>query len=384
MQDKAKRYSNIKYSVSIVGTVYTLILLFLFLKLGLSSSLSLRLTNHTYGFLVLPVYLILIFFGYYLLEFPLNFYQSHILEHKFSLSTQSLKGWLEDQLKAGVISYIIGLILIAAFYLILHNFPNRWWLVISGFWIFFSIILAKVMPIVIIPLFFKYKRLSDDLLREKIMRLAGKMKVKLIDCFEIDLSSKTLKGNAAFVGIGNTRRVILADTLKDKYSHDEIEVILAHEFAHYQLRHLLKLIAINSFSTLVIFYAIFKTSDYALNLFGFSSLNDIAALPIVFIYFIIFGIITQPLEAFISRSFERSADLLALEATGLKDAFISMMDKLSQQNLADRLPHPIIKLFFFDHPPIDERIKMARSFEEVKDDVRGAGGSSGSAERGFN
>ncbi len=70
----------------------------------------------------------------------------------------------------------------------------------------------------------------------------------------------------------------------------------------------------------------------------------------------------QPLEAFISRSFERSADSLALEATGLKDAFISMMNKLSQQNLADRKPHPIIKFFFFNHPPIAERIKMAESF----------------------
>jgi STE24 endopeptidase len=359
MQDKAKNYSNIKYSLSIVGTVYTFILLFLFLGFKLSSGLSLWLANYLPGLLVFPAYLILVSLGYYLLELPLNFYQSYILEHKFSLSTQSLKNWLQDQLKAGVISCIIGFILVASFYFILRNFPNKWWLVVSAFWIFFSVILAKVMPVIIIPLFFKYKRLSDDSLRERIMRLAAKMKVKLIDCFEIDFSKKTLKGNAAFVGIGNTRRVILADTLKNKYTHDEIEVILAHEFAHYQLKHLLKLIVINSFSTLAIFYLIFKTSGYVLSLFGFSSLSDIAAFPVILIYFVLFGIITQPLEAFISRSFERSADSLALETTGLKDAFISMMNKLSEQNLADRSPHPIIKFFFFDHPPIAERIRSA-------------------------
>lgn len=227
---------------------------------------------------------------------------------------------------------------------------------------FFSIILAKLMPVVIIPLFFKYKKLSDENLRERIIRLAHKMKVKILDCFEIDLSKKTLKGNAAFVGIGNTRRVILSDTLRDKYSYEEIEVILAHEFAHYQLRHLAKMVVVNSLVTSLIFYAIFKTSIYALNLFGLSSLADIAGLPVIFIYFILFGIIMQPFEAFVSRSFERSADSLALETTGLKDAFISTMDKLAKQNLSDRSPHPIIKFFFFDHPPIEERIKMAENY----------------------
>lgn len=338
---------------------YTLILLFLFAGSGFSNKLSLWLSGELPGFLVFPAYLAIFALAYYLLEFPLNFCQSYTLEHKFSLSTQGINDWLKDQLKAGILSCIIGSILVASFYLILHNFPDSWWLVVSAFWILFSIVLTKVMPIIIIPIFFKYKKLSDEALRDRIMKLAQKMKVKLIDCFEIDFSKKTLKGNAAFVGIGGTRRVILADTLKDKYSYDEIEVILAHEFAHYQLKHLLKMILVSSFSTLVIFYLIFKTSGYVLNLFGLVSLSDIAALPVVLIYFMFFGIITQPLEAFISRSFERSADSLALETTGLKDAFISMMNKLGQQNLADRKPHPIIKFFFFDHPPIDERIKSA-------------------------
>ena len=357
-QDKAKRYSNIKYALFFIGTAYTLILLYLFLALGLSFRLSQWLGN---GFFTVPLYLAILSIGYYLLDFPLNFYQSYTLEHKFSLSKQSLSDWLKDQLKAGLISYFIGLILLSAFYLILRYSFNNWWLIISLFWIFFSIVLAKVMPIVIIQLFFKYKKLEDEVLRQRVLGLASKMKVKIIDCFQIDFSKKTLKANAAFVGIGNTRRVILADTLKDKYTYDEIEVILAHEFAHYQLKHLVKLIVINSITTLVIFYLIFKTNNYALGLFNLSSLTDVAALPLVFIYFMLFSIATRPLEAFISRSFERSAYSLAIETTNLKDAFVSSMNKLADQNLADRSPNPIIKFFFFDHPPIDERIKIAQS-----------------------
>jgi len=368
MQDRAKQYSNIKYSLEIAGIIYALMLIFLFLKLGLSKNLASALSVYSPGFLVgarhavpLLLYLFIVSLGYYCLNFPLNIYQSYILEHKFSLTTQSLGSCLKDQLKAGIISYVISFILVAAFYLILRYNPGSWWLVLSIFWIIFSIVLAKLLPIVIIPIFFKYKKLNDENLRERIMKLAAKMKVKLLDCYEIDFSKKTLKGNAAFVGIGNTRRVILADTLKDKYSYDEIEVVLAHEFAHYQLKHLLKLVVINAFSTLAVFYLIFRTNTYILNWFNLSSLNDLASLPVILIYFIFFGIITQPLEAFISRSFERSADSLALETTGLKEAFISTMNKLAKQNLSDRSPHPVIKFFFFDHPPIDERIKMAEA-----------------------
>ncbi|MFA4989663.1 MAG: M48 family metallopeptidase [Candidatus Omnitrophota bacterium] len=361
MPDRAKQYSNLKYTLEIAGIIYTLIIIVLFLKSGLSEELVLALNKTALTFLVLPLYLLIVSLGYYLLAFPLNLYQSYILEHKFSLTTQPLADWFKDQLKSGGISYLIILMLVSAFYFILKYNPHTWWLAISIFWIFFSIVLAKLLPVVIIPLFFKYKKLSNEALRERIMRLAEKMKVKVLDCFEIDFSKKTLKGNAAFVGIGNTRRVILADTLKDKYNYDEIEVILAHEFAHYQLKHLLKLVLVNSIVTLAVFYLIFRTNAHILNLFGVSSLSDLAGLPVVLMYFIVFGIVTQPLEAFISRSFERSADSVALETTGLKDAFISTMDKLASQNLADRNPHPIIKFFFFDHPPIDERIRMAKS-----------------------
>jgi len=361
--NKAKKYSSLKYTLTIIDTVFSLVLLLLFAGLGISKALSLWLLKFSKNnFIIVPQYLFLISLGYYLLSLPLNFYSSHILEHKFSLSNQKMKDWLNDQAKAGIVFYLIALILVAAFYYILRHFPRAWWMVISLFWIFFSLVLARLAPVVIIPLFFKYKRLSDDTLRERIMSLANRMKIKVLDCFEIDFSKKTLKGNAAFVGWGKTRRVILADTLKDKYSYDEIEVILAHEFAHYRLRHLFKLILINSLAIILSFYLIFITSDNFLSLFGLSSLWDIAAMPIIFIYFFIFGIIMQPFENYISRRLERNADALALKLTNNKAAFISMMDKIASQNLADRNPHPLIKFFFFDHPSVDERIAMANRF----------------------
>lgn len=358
---KAKRYSNIKYRLAIVDTLFFLLVLILFQGLGLSFGLAKGISDIVSNYyLIIGIYLFIVFILYYILDFPLNLYRSFILEHKFNLSNQKIKDWLVDQFKGLAISFIILLILVGAFYYILNRFPYRWWIIVSIFWIFFSVVLAKLTPVLLIPLFFKYKQLSDNTLRERILNLANKMKIKILDVFEIDFSKKTLKANAAFVGMGKTKRVILADTLKDKYSYDEIEVILAHEFAHYRLRHLLKLLLVNSIGIVLSFYIIFRTSSYVLQLFGIDSLNSIAAFPIILIYVTIFGIATTPLQNYLSRRFESNADRLALQFTGLKESFVSMMNKLATQNLADRKPSKLIKIFFFDHPPIDERIGAAK------------------------
>jgi STE24 endopeptidase len=359
--DKAKKYSSIKYTLAIIGYFYILVLLLLFQGLRLSQILANSLCKFiSVNYLIIPAYLLIVYVLYYFLVFPLNFYGSFILEHKFCLSNQKIQDWFKDQIKAGIISYIIALIMISVFYYILKHYIHTWWLIVSCFWIFFSLIFAKVTPIVIIPLFFKYKPLTDTALRVRIINLAERMKIKILDVFEIDFSKKTAKANAAFVGVGKTKRVILADTLRGKYSYDEIEVILAHEFAHYKLKHLLKLILLNSMAIIITLLIIFKTSSYTLSLFGISKLSDIAALPIVLIYFVILGIIMQPFENYLSRRLERNADIIALKVTGLKEAFISMMEKLASQNLADRNPHPLIKFFFFDHPPVDERIALTK------------------------
>ncbi len=364
LQDRAKKYYSLKYTLSLSELAYLIALLVLFQASGLSRILASVISHISIkSYLAFPLYLLALYCAYHILNFPLNIYHSFILERVFSLSNQKFGAWLKDQLKSAAIFYLVLLILFEAFYYILERNPYTWWMIISAVWIFLSLIMAKLMLLIVIPLFFKYKALSDESLRQRIINLAKKMGIGILDVFEINLSKKTLKANAAFVGWGATKRVLLADTLKGKYSYDEIEVILAHEFAHYRLKHIFKLILINSLVTIGTFYLIFKSSRYALGLAGLSSLQDTAAFPLILIYFVIVGIIIQPLQNYFSRCLERNADRAALKVTGLKSAFISMMDKLAAQNLSDRSPSPFIKIFFFDHPPVDERIKIAQSFK---------------------
>jgi len=360
--EKAKRYSSIKYGLAIVETVYLLLLLFLFQFLGFSNILAKDIHQLMINdYFAVLFYILIVYITYYILNFPLNFYHSFLLEHEFQLSRQNIKEWFTDQIKGGIIAYGLSIIGLEAFYFILKHQPRNWWWILSIFWIFFSLILARLAPVIIIPLFFKYKKLCDEELRERIIGLATKMRIKILDVFEIDLSKKTTKVNAGLVGWGATKRVILADTLREKYTTDEIEVILAHEFAHYKLKHLIKITLINVLITILCFYLIAKTNPWSLRFFSLASLADIASLPIVFIYLILFGMVMQPLENIFSRRFEKNADTMALRSTGLKDAFISTMDKLASQNLSDRNPHPIIKFLFFDHPPVDERISYANT-----------------------
>jgi STE24 endopeptidase len=362
LQDRAKKYYSLKYTLSLAELAYLFVLLVLFQASGLSRMLASVISGiGAKSYLIFPLYLAVVCCAYQILNFLFNFYDSFILERVFNLSNQKFGNWLKDQLKSTAIFYFVSLILFEAFYYVLTYSPNAWWIIVSALWIFFSLVMTKLFPLIIIPLFFKYKALSDRVLRQRIIDLAKKMRIGNIDVFEIDFSKKTLKANAALTGWGATKRVLLADTLKNKYSYDEIEAILAHEFAHYRLRHILKLAFINSLITVLTFYLIFRSSPYALKLSGLSSLQDIAAFPLILIYFVAVGVIIQPLQNYFSRNLERNADKMVLNITGLKEAFISAMDKLAEQNLSDRSPSPIIKTFFFDHSPIDERIKMAQS-----------------------
>jgi len=363
MAPLAKRYCRLKYALSITETIFTLAVLFIFLKSGLAGIWEGSFNRLIpWKFLVLPVFLLAGLALFSFLNLPLGL-SGYFLDRKFSLSNQKIKDWLGDQLKAGALSYIFMLILIGVFFYTVNILPHFWWIAISIFWIFFNLILAKLAPLVILPLFFKSQELTDAVLRERVFALAKTMKIKIMNVFEIDFSKKSLKANAAFCGIGRTRRVLLADTLKDKYSQDEVMVILAHEFAHYKLKHIFKLMMFNALITFGLFYLIFRTSGWSLAAFNLNALTQLASLPLALIYFILFGLCLQPAEAYLSRRFEKNADLLALQVVNSKEAFISMMDKLGEQNLADRNPHPIIKFFFFDHPPVDERIAMAKAFQ---------------------
>lgn len=293
---------------------------------------------------------------------PLRFYEGYILEHRFKLSNQTIWAWVKDRLKAFGVSLILSLIIVEVMYLLLRRAGQYWWLWAGVLWILFSIVLNHLAPILIIPIFFKLTPLKDIELVDELKRLAQKVGAKVVGVFEVDLSRKTKKANAAFAGIGNTKRILLSDTLLREYSKDEIEVILAHELGHYYYKHLWKLLAVGAVSTFIglsIGHRVLMASVVRL---GFPSISDIGSFPILILVLFCFMLFSLPINNTFSRALERQADRFSLEITNNPDAFIRSMKKLAHQNLADITPNPVIHFLLHSHPSISERIRMAEGY----------------------
>jgi STE24 endopeptidase len=251
---------------------------------------------------------------------------------------------------------VIGVLLFL--YYCLSIYGPLWWLPVSVGLTFLSVVLARIAPVIILPLFYKLTPLEDATLKERILNLCASAGVKIEGIFSFNLSKNTKKANAAFTGIGKAKRIMLGDTLIKEFNEDEIETVFAHELGHYTRHHIRTGIIISIVST---FLGLFITSlcySWSLDQLGFSSAAELAALPLLALWLSIFGLVTSPLGNMISRRHERQADTYAIRKTEKKEAFISALRKLASMNLADPEPHPLVEFLFYSHPSIAKRISM--------------------------
>lgn len=296
------------------------------------------------------------------MSLPISFYNSFFIEHYYKLSNQSLKDWLKDKLKGFAISVVLGLVSLELLYWILRSFSSWWWLIGAFTFTLIFILLAKLFPVIFIPIFFRSKPIDDEQLKKRLMDISSKAGAPVSGIYKIDLSKKSKTANAGLVGLGNTKRIILSDTLLYKFSFDEIEVITAHELGHHLYKHMSKLIIIQSILTIFAFFVADKVLKRSLSYFNFESFHDVGNLPIFLLVFLIVSLVFLPFANFYSRRLERDADSYALTSTGNKEAFISSMKKLASLNLAEIEPSPLIEFIFYSHPSIQKRIEFAKSF----------------------
>jgi STE24 endopeptidase len=310
------------------------------------------------------VYIILLLILLYVAKLPLNIYEGYFLEHRFHLSNQKISSWFVDDIKKFLISVIVFLIAIESIYLVLRHFPDIWWVYAAITWLFINLVLSKIMPNVIIPLFYKYIPLDNEELRQRILSLFRRCGVAIKDVYAIDLSSKTKKANAFVCGLGKNKRVVLGDTLISEFAPGEIEAVVAHELGHYKHHDILKMILWGFLFSFLVFFVSDIFLKRALLMLGFSRIDDIAFFPIFAICLLFIGFLILPIQNGFSRFLEKRADLFSLKMTQAADEFISMITRLGQMNLADFSPSRFIEVFLYDHPPISKRIKFAEEFKD--------------------
>ena len=361
----AKKYSAQKNIVKISGVIVALLYL-LFMIFAGSNIVNFYLTLITTNqYLLIAFYVFSFILVLDLLTIPLNFYGGFVLEHIFKLSNQTLMGWIKDELKKFFLSIILLVFLVEIIYVFLRNFPDLWWIFTSVFWILFSIVLAKLAPVLLFPLFYKIIPVDREDVKDSLVALAEGTGIAIEGVYKINLSKNTKKANAALAGLGSTRRVLLGDTLLDSYSVDEIKSVFAHEIGHHVYNHVWKLLAIGVVTGFSGFALCHFVLINVITIFGYQFIHDIAAFPLLCLVLSAFGLILLPIQNAFSRKWERACDLYAIQKTNNPQAFISAMNKLAEQNLADREPNRLIEFLFYDHPPISKRIDMAKNFHNL-------------------
>ncbi|MFQ5965604.1 MAG: M48 family metallopeptidase, partial [Candidatus Scalinduaceae bacterium] len=350
----SKKYSKQKYILAVIGLAVALIYLVFMAMFGsniLKDSILLITTNQ---YPLIALYLIVFIIILDLITIPLSFYGGFILEHTYKLSNQTLPGWVKDEIKKFFLSLALLIFLVEIIYIFLRNFPNSWWIFTTIFWIFFSIIMAKLAPVLIFPLFYKTVPIDNEDVKEGLLSLTEGTGINIQGVYKINLSKNTKKANAALAGLGNTRRVLLSDTLLDSYSLSEIKSVFAHELGHHVYHHMLKMLVVSSISGFIGFALCHYVLTKMITILGYQYIHDIAAFPVLCLVLGIFGFILLPIQNAYSRKKERECDRYAIRKTNNPGAFISTMNKLAEQNLADRNPNRLVEILFYDHPPISK------------------------------
>ena len=367
-QEKAKEYARIRRRLWLVELVWNGIYTMLWLAFGWAVALKTSLLNHTTNEWFLVAAFAAVFGGIdSVLSLPLSYYSGFILPHRYELSNQTIKGWIIDRIKGLLVGASIGLLVLEVIYAILRAYPDTWWLWAVGFMVVFNVILGNLAPILIMPLFNKYTPLDEGHaeLAERLLKLAEKANTKVRGVFKFDMSRRTKAANAGLTGIGNSRRIILGDTLINEFSLDEIETVLAHELAHHVHKDIPVGMAVNSVMTLGGLYLASLGLNWGVGYFGFESTADIAALPLLGIVLGVYGLITMPFGNIFSRWREQRADEYALKVTHKGEAYASALTRLANQNLADADPEPWVELLLYSHPALGKRITKAESYEKV-------------------
>lgn len=307
-----------------------------------------------------------------LASLPLAYYSGWTVEQRYGLSNQTRRAWFGEQLKGEGLGLVLGLPLIQGVYAVIRRYPRTWWAILSSLTVPFTIILSNLAPILIMPLFNKYEPIRDRALAERIKALAAAQGVTISEVLQMDMSKQTKKANAMFTGIGNTKRIVLADTLLNEFTPEEVEVVLAHELGHQVHHDIWKLIGLGALTTALTAWSVDRLAAPLLERygrrFGFDQsqgLADVAALPLLSLLLSAISLLLSPVQNAISRNLiERPADQYALDLTRNPDAFVGAMEKLGRLNLADPRPPRLVKWLLYSHPPLQERIAFGRDWRE--------------------
>jgi STE24 endopeptidase len=359
-EDKSARYHRLKRTTSVLSLAWSAALLAVLLASGLSGAIRDAIEGRVASAVVVVLlYILAVVVLHEPISLLLGWYSGFVLEQRYGLSRQSIGGWLRDYTKGTVLSVLLALAAGSLVYWTMRTWPAWWWLAAAAALSLLLVLLVNLAPVLLLPLFFRLAPLDRPPLRERLERLAERAGARVVGVYRWDLGEKTSKANAALTGLGRTRRILLADTMLDQYSDDEIEVVMAHELAHHVHHDIWTGIAVETALVVLGFLAAHLVLIGVGPVFGVRDVADPAGLPLLLLAAGAVSLVLLPLALALSRRHERRADRFALDLTARPDAFISAMRRLGAQNMAEERPSRLVQWLFHSHPPLEERLDAA-------------------------
>jgi Zn-dependent protease with chaperone function len=365
--EKAVRRYHATVAVGIASIIWSILVPAMFLFAGWSArirSWAVRQRQNWYFTFVL--YALAFGLLYFLINLPLKFYASFVFPHQFDLTNQTFSRWLGNTLKSAAVGMVIGLVVGWIPFLVLKKSPRRWWLYLGLLVPLFMSVQLLIKPVLIDPLFYQFRPLSDKALEARILAQAARAGIEGSHVYEANLSLDTKLDNAYVTGLLGTRRIVFWDTTLKDLNDDELLFILGHEMGHYVLHHVIKLIAFASLLTLVTLFVAYWLAGPVIGRFkhrwGFDTPSDFAALPLFLLAGQLFLFVDLPPFMAFSRHLEHEADRFGLELTHNNHAAATAFVKLVHKSVFVYQPSPIIQFWFGSHPTAAERIEFCNQY----------------------
>ena len=293
---------------------------------------------------------------------PLAYYGSYVLPHAFGLGRQSRRAWTVDWLKGLGLSAALGALFGGVFLWIVIATGAQWWWVFGLFATLVGLLLVFVTPYVLVPLFFKMQPLADAATVARIHALVNRAGAPVRDVCSLDFSRRTAEANAAVIGLGRSRRVVIADTLLAEFTAGEVDAVVAHELGHHVHRDVQRLLLGNALLMWLGLFVAARFGSAALPVLSLPSLAYVPGYPVLLFVVELYLLMASPLLNWWSRRLETRADRFALQLTRDPVAFGAAMRRIGCQNLVELCPPRWSEVLLATHPALHRRIQMAQSW----------------------
>jgi STE24 endopeptidase len=293
-----------------------------------------------------------------LLSLPTNLYSTFVLERRFGFNKTTWKLYLADKLKGFLLVLVIGVPFLFVVLRLMEAAGSFWWLWVFLFIFAFQFLMLVLYPALIAPLFNKFEPLKEGELRRRILALANQVGFKTGGIFTMDGSKRSTHSNAYFTGIGKSKRIVLFDTLLEQMNLDQGLAVLAHEIGHYKMKHVRRMLVVQSVLLLIGLYILSLLVNVAplYRAFGLAAPSNHAAL---ILFSLLSGPATfylSPLLNLLSRKHEYEADRFAVKVMKEGRPMAEALIRLTVKNLSNLTPHPWYSAYHYSHPTTAERV----------------------------